>query len=45
VGLLPFLLIRGAPCWDIDKRDEDWLQGGANEEDGVIRVYGVEKTA
>ena len=28
VGLLPFLLIRGAPCWDIDKRDEDWLQGG-----------------
>jgi hypothetical protein len=48
VGLLPFLLIRGAPCWDIDKRDEDWLQGGANEmeiEDGFIRVYGDEKTA
>src|SRR6516164_8703928 len=48
VGLLPFLLIRGAPCWDIDKRDEDWLQGGANEmeiEDGVIRVCVVKKTA
>ena len=48
MGLLPFLLIRGAPRWDIDKRDEDWLQRGANEmeiEDGVIRVYGVEKTA
>jgi len=48
VGLLPFLLIRGAPCWDIDKRDEDWLEGGANEmevEVGFIRVYGVEKTA
>jgi hypothetical protein len=47
VGLLPFLLISGAPCWDIDKRDEDSLQRGANEmeiEDGVIRVYGVEKT-
>jgi hypothetical protein len=37
VGLLPFLLIRGAPCSDIDKRDEGWLQGG-NEmeiEDGL----------
>ena len=48
VGLLPFLLIRDASCWDIDKRDEDWLQGGANEmeiEVGVIRVHGVEKTA
>ena len=48
VGLLPFLLIRGAPRWDIDKRDEDWLQGGANEmeiEDGVIRVCVVKKTA
>ena len=47
MGLLPFLLIRGAPRWDIDKRDEDLLQG-ANEmeiEDGVIPVYGVEKTA
>jgi len=48
VGLLPFLLIGGAPCWDIDKREEDRLQGGANEmeiEDGFIRVYGVGKTA
>jgi hypothetical protein len=48
VGLLPFLLIRDAPCWDIDKPDEGSLQGGANEmeiEDGIIRVYGVEKTA
>ena len=46
MGLLPFLLIGGAPRWDIDKRDEDWLQGGANEmeiEDGFIRVYGVER--
>ena len=48
MGLLPFLLIGGAPCWDIDKREEDRLQGGANEmeiEDGFIRVYGVGKTA
>ena len=40
---------RGASAVFADpRRDEDWLQGGANEmeiEDGVIRVYGVEKTA
>ena len=40
---------RGASAVFADpRRDEDWLQGGANEmeiEVGVIRVHGVEKTA
>ena len=40
---------RGASAVFADpRRDEDWLQGGANEmeiEDGVIRVCVVQKTA